>query len=65
MKTFETNGTSYVTAKQIEKEYRISHRTCWAILHKNKGYIRTEKLGNVMLYAFEDVIAFFYHLNNN
>ena len=63
MKLITYDGTSYVTARQLEKHYQLSRKRCWAILSKARGYMRTTTLGNTPLYAFEDAIAFFRHVD--
>lgn len=35
MQTIEINGISYVSARELEKEYNISRKRCWQLISKS------------------------------
>ena len=63
MKFYHYDDVCYVTARQLEKNYQLSRKKCWKILSGARGYIRTTPCGLTPLYAWEDCLNFFSHLN--
>lgn len=59
MKFYQYDGTYYVTARQLEKEYQLSRKKCWQVLAAARSDLRTTHVGNVPLYAWEDCLGFF------
>ena len=59
MKFYQYNGNRFVTARQLEAEYQLSRKKCWQVLNTDRARIRTVRVGNVPLYAWEDCRGLF------
>ena len=64
MKFYQYDGTQYVTARQLEEGYQLSRKRCWQILSAARAPIRTTRVGNVPLCAWEDCLGLFAHLTS-